>query len=108
MEFCHTFASPWHVLHPHVAGLHIMGHARTPVDRYCVLSHVSAHVTVSPRWYLEGVRVNLINDTAWRVVYTTYPGDKSCCYFGICVITRVVYSRGVVYNIYTDKHSRIW
>ena len=52
---------------------HIMWYARTPVDRYCVLSRVSAHVTVSPRWYLGGVILRSIvimrHDTAGGVVY---------------------------------------
>ena len=35
----------------------VMRYARTPVDRYYVVSHVSTHITVSSGWYLGGVIV---------------------------------------------------
>ena len=44
----HAFARPVHHLHLHVAGFPKMWHARTPLDRYGVVSHVSAHITISP------------------------------------------------------------
>ena len=56
----HAFARPLRLLHLHVSGLRMILYVRTPVDkycqRYCVLSHVSAHITVSPKWHVVGVR----------------------------------------------------